>query len=285
MIPPIQEIIDALTATYNHGQRLLLLFDYDGTLTPIVSHPRLAGLHPETRRILKNLACRPRIAIGIISGREIDDLKSMVGLRNIYYAGTSGLELNLCGTQVTHPQAGRMAMLLAILREHLNKILKMFPGAWFENKQLGLTVHYREVQQDHIPNIKSWVEQIASPFLDKLDLQDGPMAVEITPKLGWNKATAVQLILEHLGKENVLTLYAGDAPNDVAAIEYVSSIGGICIGIGPDTSQHVQFHLTDQAAFMAFIASLDAVIPKNMHGNSQLNRHCPDIHKTCEKLL
>jgi len=109
--------------------------------------------------------------------------------------------------------------------------------------------------------------------------------VEITPKLGWNKATAVQLILEHLGKENVLTLYAGDAPNDVAAIEYVSSIGGICISIGPDTSQHVQNHLTDQAAFMAFIASLDAVIPRNMHCDSQLNRHCPDIHKTCEKLL
>lgn len=281
MILSIQEIIGVLTAAYNHGQWLLLLFDYDGTLTPIVSHPSQAGLHPATRRILKNLARRPRIAVGVISGREIDDLKSMVGLRRIYYAGTAGLELDLCGTQVTHPQAGQMAILLAGLREPIRKVLEMFPGAWLENKRLGLTAHYRDVQPDQIPNLKTWIDRVALPFQDKLDLQDGPMAVEITPKLGWNKAAAVQLILEHLGKENVLTLFAGDAPNDVAAMEYVASISGFCIGIGPHTAPVVQYCCADQTQFSAFLADLDEVMSKSRYIDSQHKHNSSALFDTC----
>jgi trehalose-phosphatase len=209
----------------------------------------------------------------------------MVGLRRIYYAGTSGLELDLCGTRVMHPQAGKMAVRLASFRDNLSKILKMFPGAWLENKLLGLTVHYRDVQPDQIPNIKSWVERVASPSQDKLHLQDGPMAVEITPNLGWNKATAVQLILEHLGKENVLTLYAGDAPNDIAAMQFVASIGGICIGIGPDTSPVVQYCLADQSEFSVFLANLDSIMSRNSRGVSRHHCRSPDLSDACSPHL
>jgi trehalose 6-phosphate phosphatase len=270
------EIMRPLITWYRRGQRLLLLFDYDGTLTPIVSHPRYARLHKAMQITLINLTRRPRIEVGIICGRDIDDLKAMVGLRQIYYVGTSGLQLDLSGSRITHPKADQMILLLAKFRKPLRNIIQMFPGAWLEDKQLGLTVHYRNVHPNHIMNLKIWIEKAALPFKGKLELLDGPMAVEITPKFGWNKATAVQLILEHIGDENLLTLYAGDGPNDIAALEAVNSMGGICIGIGPDVSQFVQYRLSNQTEFSAFLTRLDAALASTLR-DASLRSLIPDV--------
>ena len=267
------DIVEALTVAYNLDKRLLLLFDYDGTLTPIASHPDLAELHPTAKQILKKLSNLPRVAVGIISGREIDDLESIVGLNGIYYAGTSGLELDLCGTQITHPNAGRLAILMANLRGPLSKILKIFPGVWLEDKQLGLTVHYRDIQTDQIPNLKAWIERVATPFKDKLQFNDGPMAVEITPNAGWNKATAVKFILEHFGHEKTLILYVGDATNDVDAFQYVASIGGISIGIGLETSEYVMCQLADQNTFSELLVSIDTAISRISHAKIKRKHH------------
>src|SRR5260370_3937299 len=40
------------------------------SLTPIVEHPRLAKLPPQTRRLLKLLARAPRLFVGVVSGRS-----------------------------------------------------------------------------------------------------------------------------------------------------------------------------------------------------------------------
>src|SRR5262249_9743352 len=83
---------------------LALLFDYDGTLTPIVERPSLALLEPCTRALLGRLAQTAGVSVGIISGRNLTDLRHLVGLPGLYYAGTGGLELDLKGTRLTHPR-------------------------------------------------------------------------------------------------------------------------------------------------------------------------------------
>jgi trehalose 6-phosphate phosphatase len=265
------EIIQVLLSAYRHGRKLLLLFDYDGTLTPIVAHPRLATLHPTTRRTLINLSRRPRVEIGIVSGRGIDELKHIVALRQIYYVGTSGLQLELGGMRITHPKADEMILLLARFRKPLRNVIRQFPGAWLEDKQLGLTIHYREVHQNHIMSLRMWIEKVVSASRGKLELQDGPMAVEITPKYGWDKATAVRFILEHIGDNNLLTLYAGDGPNDIAALKAVTSMGGICIGIGSDVSSFSHYRLDDQREFIVFLARLNAALADAVCNQARLS--------------
>ena len=72
---------------------ILLFFDYDGTLTPIVDYPDKAIISEEVRNLLKDLSARPRCHIGIISGRTLNDVKKMVGLESIIYVGNHGLEI------------------------------------------------------------------------------------------------------------------------------------------------------------------------------------------------
>ena len=71
----------------------ILLSDYDGTLTPIVGDPKDAILSPEVREKLRALSQKPTTSVGIISGRSISELKSMVAIEGIYYAGNHGLEI------------------------------------------------------------------------------------------------------------------------------------------------------------------------------------------------
>ena len=73
---------------------LALLLDYDGTLTPIVKHPDLATLPSETKNVLERLAKRSDVFIAVISGRGVENVKKMVGIEGITYAGNHGLDIH-----------------------------------------------------------------------------------------------------------------------------------------------------------------------------------------------
>ena len=66
-----------LTNYIDDSNKLLLLLDYDGTLAPIVSHPDLALLSKETRRVLTSLSLMPSVSICIMSGRSLDNLQKV----------------------------------------------------------------------------------------------------------------------------------------------------------------------------------------------------------------
>ena len=72
---------------------LSLLLDYDGTLSPIAPHPDLATIPPETKKILERLANMPDVFIAVISGRSVNNVKAMVDIEGITYAGNHGLEI------------------------------------------------------------------------------------------------------------------------------------------------------------------------------------------------
>lgn len=75
------------------SSKLNLLLDYDGTLAPIVSHPDLALMSAETRRVLTHLSQMPSVSVCVMSGRSLDNLRKMVAIDGITYAGSQGLEI------------------------------------------------------------------------------------------------------------------------------------------------------------------------------------------------
>ncbi len=84
-----------------------MLLDYDGTLTPIVDHPDQAGLSAAARQALASLAALPRVQVGVLSGRGLANLRSMVELPGLIYGGNSGLELELAGAPSSSPRHKR----------------------------------------------------------------------------------------------------------------------------------------------------------------------------------
>src|SRR5262249_44322725 len=230
---------------YFQGEWLLLLFDYDGTLAEFANAPCHALLPPATRVVLATLASQPRVRVGIISGRELEELKRMVGLPGLFYAGTSGLECDLNGEIATHPLARHSLGMLDELQAALQVHCDGFPGAWLERKRFGLTVHFRELAAAVVPLLLENLENELARWGDRLHVVTGAKAVEIIPNLGWTKGTAVDLFLERLGQKPRLVIYAGDEASDLEVLWEVGLHDGITIGVGHNSPTVAQYELPD----------------------------------------
>lgn len=64
---------------YRQAKKRLFMFDYDGTLTPIVKDPQSATPSDRVTRTLKTLAADPRNSVWIISGRDQAFLEEYMG--------------------------------------------------------------------------------------------------------------------------------------------------------------------------------------------------------------
>lgn len=287
MSPSIEDALEALRVLYLDGGDLVLLLDYDGTLTPIVARPELALLAPDTRRLLAQLAALPRVHVGVVSGRKLDELKVLVDLPGLYYAGAAGMELDLNGKRIVHPRAEEAEAAAAELIARLTEAVSDYPGAWVEDKRFACTVHYRDVAAEQIDQLRGRVEEIAQweeadclkngdcppnvwkgtvPLFETIPagagvrIVKGPMALEIAPDMGWNKGTAVRMILDHLDAPHAMVVYAGDAANDAEAFDAVAAVAGITLGVGPDAPSIARFRLPDPAALCKFLSRLAAAL-------------------------
>src|SRR4029453_9670974 len=88
MIPSALEHVHDIARS---GDRVAVFLDYDGTLTPIVSHPEDAWLSDSARQGLRELApCAPAAILG---GRVLNDVRRRVDLDGIVYAGSHGFDI------------------------------------------------------------------------------------------------------------------------------------------------------------------------------------------------
>lgn len=158
---------DYLINYLKNTNKLALLLDYDGTLTPIVSHPDLAKIPSKTKAILDRLSQNPNVFLAIISGRGVENVKGIVGLQNIVYAGNHGLEVVYPdGSKYLHQLPSdfdsEVKDLITKLEE---KVVKN--GAWIENKGASLTFHFRAVPE----NLHAKIEKEAQKIIEEANFK------------------------------------------------------------------------------------------------------------------
>ena len=117
------------------ANHILLLSDFDGTLTPIAGRPELAVLDADTRKLLQTLARNRRYTIGLISGRSLTDLKNCANVDGIIYSGNHGLEIEGFGTNFLEPIAEEVRPYFQILFQVLSTTLRGIKGVFVENNR------------------------------------------------------------------------------------------------------------------------------------------------------
>jgi trehalose-phosphatase len=224
-------ILERLCRVARTGRPLALLFDYDGTLAPVRPTPAEATLPAAARRGLERLAATDRVTLGVVSGRSLADLRGMVRMDGVYYAGTGGIEVDLLGRTLTPPGLELALGPLDQLAGRMDAVATRHPGAWLEQKPYGLTLHYRAVEPARVPTLRRDAAEALRPWAGQVRVDDVTLGVEVVPEVGWDKGTAVQQILADAG-DDPFPVYAGDAPNDVPAFRAVEAAGGLSIAVG-----------------------------------------------------
>lgn len=208
--------VHALMTSYHRSERRLFMFDYDGTLTPIVSDPDSATPTDRVVRTLKALASDRRNSVWIVSGRPQSFLQQWLG--DVQALGLSAEH----GCFMRYPNKEDWSNLTEDMDlswcERVVQIFRKYAdgstdGTVLECKQIAITWHYRRADPGWAADIsraclKELQEQV-EPFYD-VEVMKGKMNLEVRPRFVNKGEIAKRLIKE----------VKGDGPPD-----FVVSIG------------------------------------------------------------
>src|SRR6185436_2984401 len=113
---------------------------------PIVPDPAFASLDVAVRRVLKELLETRRIAIGVISGRAAEDVRALVGIFGIVYAGNHGMEIMGPGIRFIDKAALAARDATRILALRCTYDLQRIHNVQIQNKGLSITIHWSTPQ-------------------------------------------------------------------------------------------------------------------------------------------
>ena len=245
------------------GRTLAVFLDYDGTLTPIVAHPSDAVLPEDTREVVKRLATYCTVAV--ISGRDLADVRDMVSIEGIAYAGSHGFDI--VGADGTHRDEKRWQRFLPALdhaEKELQRSLEDIPGARVERKRFAIAVHYRGMDDSYLETLEQRVDQVAAqePELRK---SGGKKVFELRPNVDWDKGKALLSLLDALGLGDgeVVPLFIGDDVTDEDAFRAIRD-RGIGIIVGDDERQTAaHYALYDPGEVRTFLEALLTLLKGN----------------------
>jgi trehalose-phosphatase len=215
------------------GRRPVILLDFDGTLAPIVEEPTEAGLSPSMREAISRLAAL--LPVGVVSGRDREDVRRRVGLDQLTYAGSHGLDVRFPdGRTVRRGEDARPA--LERVRTRLAMLPDDFPGARLEPKALSLAVHYRLVD----PSLVQSLEERVDGALEEeptLRRASGKKVFEIRPDVEWDKGRAAIWLADVLASPVDPVVFVGDDVTDEDAFEALAGRGLALVVRGEDDTR------------------------------------------------
>ena len=248
--------LDPIRDSVTKSALVLLLLDLDGTLAPIVSTPQEAVIPEGTRATLRCLSLVPRYRVGVVSGRPVDEVREMVSIEGIFYAGNHGLELVHPQGRWTHPEAAALHPQLAQVARALEVELGHIPGLLIEHKGLTIGVHYRQVAQERQEVIEPRMRAVLESFGKLFRLASGKKVLEVRPRVPCDKGTAVRTIArlaDSQGKD--LIIYIGDDETDEDAFAALKP-KDIAIRVGEEAASKAAYFLRDTDEVVAFLDAL-----------------------------
>ena len=243
---------------------VLLLLDFDGTLSDIAATPEAAVLRSGNADALGALSKASGNIIGVISGRSLDDVSALVGLPELVYAGNHGMEIRGAGLEYLNPYAATTVASLGQIAARLEVALDDIPGTRVENKTLTLTVHYRQTPDGYHDAVKSIVNDVAGRFWDTglYRTTTAKAAIELKPAVDWDKGRALDFIRTSAAP-NALPIYFGDDLTDEDAFLAARFAGGYGVFIGPAGAPTcANYRLDSPAAVTDVLNDLASRLPK-----------------------
>ena len=256
MIPSALEHIHEIG---ERGDRLAVFLDYDGTLTPIVSHPQDAWLPDSMRRTLRSLAAR--VPVAILSGRDLDDVRGRVLVDGIVYAGSHGFDI--AGAGGLRRELGVAYLpVLDTAETELREALDDIPGAQLERKHFSVAAHYRNVNENDAFRVAQAADAVAAKH-GELRKINGKKVYELLPDIEWDKGKAVLWLLETLELERgkALPIYIGDDRTDEDAFRALEKRGvAILVSEHPQATA-ANYCVKDPEEVERFLEELIARLP------------------------
>jgi trehalose 6-phosphate phosphatase len=239
---------------------VLIACDYDGTLAGLVDDPAAATASPASIDALRSLASMPGTSVAVVSGRSLDDLARLSGLRgDALLVGSHGSEFEGESSALD----GSARTLLAHVVETLTAIVDEHPGTRLEVKPASATLHTREADPSVAPDL---VREVLDEFgnVSGIHVKHGKDVVEFGV-VDANKGVALQRLRVRLGVQAVMFIGDDVTDEDAFGVLERSDLG---IKVGPEQTL-AAFRVADVAEVAVILQRLCSLrerkTPPNRH--------------------
>ena len=225
---------------------LLLAFDFDGTLAPIVAVPEQARMSLEVARQLRLLA--DLAPVYVISGRARADLSRRVALPLEFLVGNHGIEA--ADTSVRDLVLAEGVVLdwkHQLIYVGLEPYLKLECGV--EDKKYSLSLHLKRAPQElGLEILNSLVQLVPSPRL-----VFGHQVINLLPQSSPHKGDALMRLLSHSRATRVIYVGDDDTDEDIFALKDPRLIS---IRVGWREGSKARYYLRNQDDIRHFLGLL-----------------------------
>ena len=222
-------------AALAHARPILVITDFDGTLSPIVEVPGDARIVPAARRALARLGATAdalpegALVVAVLSGRDAADVARRVGVPGIRYLGQHGIEQGRLGPEPgarpvveTDPGFDAAGTDLARLAERAAEGLGRPDWLSIEPKGASIGLHYRRAGDPEAArvSIHAALDAAARDLeLRHVDRLESRRVVELRPGGAPGKGDAAQRLIDEVRPASVLI--TGDDRTDVDGFRVV----------------------------------------------------------------
>ncbi|KAG0907312.1 hypothetical protein G6F33_010689 [Rhizopus arrhizus] len=213
--PPLN--IDRFTTAFRSAKKRLMFFDYDGTLTPIVSVPTDAKPSREMLEYLQALCNDPKNHVWVVSGRDQACLEDWLGgIKNLGLSAEHGCFWKAAGSdQWTNALEDTDMDWKKDVTEIFDYYTERTEGSFVEHKKSSITWHYRMADEDYgLFQAKECQNHLENSVVSKrpVEILVGKKNLEVRPMM-INKGEVVKRILT-LTPDADFIVCAGDDKTD-----------------------------------------------------------------------
>lgn len=241
---------EALSSRLAAAPKLLLTLDFDGTLAALAKTPGQARLEPEFRRALKDLAAAPGVFVFILSGRALQSVRKLVGLRALYYGGNHGIEIKGPGLSWRDGKAVKARSLVAGTAAGLRERFPPGTGVLVENKVFSASVHYRKLKAVYRRGFFSRMNALMTGRGAIVKWRRGHLVFELLPRGASHKGDAVALLSKRLGSP--LNMAVGDDLTDEDMFGALAG-GGVTVRVGRASGSKAAYFLSEQTEVLRLL--------------------------------
>lgn len=226
-----QDAISGMVNRLVEHERLGVITDMDGTLSPIVANPAEARPTERNRELLQKLSSRLAL-VAVVSGRAAADVRERVNLPELIYAGNHGLERWQDGEVQVAPAVAPYVPHLQNAIEHLKSSGPQIPGLFIEDKGATVSVHYRNTPDPTTAGEELDPALSAIAAAEGLHMFRGRMVFELRPPLEMHKGTIFRQLIEEYRLD--AAVYLGDDTTDADALRVAQQLReqGHCYSFG-----------------------------------------------------
>ncbi|KAI8391219.1 glycosyltransferase family 20-domain-containing protein [Radiomyces spectabilis] len=210
--------LDKLVHAYTNAKKRLLFFDYDGTLTPIVSVPSDAKPAADMLEALRVLCRDPRNEVWVISGRDQATLDEWLGnaVPNLGLSAEHGCYIKSPGeanwTSIVNDVDMSWKQDVTMIFDYYTERTQ---GSFVEHKKSSITWHYRMADAEYGAfQAKECQSHLENAIVSRLPVEIlvGKKNLEVRP-MSINKGEIVKRILTR-NAACELVICAGDDKTD-----------------------------------------------------------------------